>query len=175
LRRFAATLLVSGVVLAACGSGSPSPATPRLDASGLPVGQPVTQAEVARFPESRLQYPGSTVVRQVGASQTPTQPGEEPNPAYTGAILTAEATPSQLYAWYGAQLKARGFVPAVDYRPGSQTSGRAWQIHHRVQVQVGVFNPTFLRPDLGIDVTLRPGDIAYEAVLVGYPPGLPKD
>jgi hypothetical protein len=127
------------------------------------------------LPGARLYYPGSTVVRPVGASETPTHPGEEPNPAYTGAILTAAASPASLYAWYASALSARGYTPATSFRPSTQTSARAWQRHHRVQVQVGVLDPAALRADLGIVLTLRPHTVAYEAVLVGYAPGLPKE
>jgi hypothetical protein len=115
------------------------------------------------------------VVRLVGASQTPTHPGEEPNPAYTGAILTAAASPDILYAWYTAALAARGYSPATSFRPSTQTSARAWQRQHRVQVQVGVLDPAALEAHLGISLALRPPTIAYETVLVGYAPGLPKE
>jgi hypothetical protein len=115
------------------------------------------------------------VVRSVGADQTPTHPGEEPNPAYSGAILTAKASPGSLYAWYASNLSARGFAPTTDYRPSTQVSGQAWQLHHRLQVQVGVFDPTALRTDMHITVTVPVGSLLYEAVLVGYPPGLPKE
>jgi hypothetical protein len=114
-------------------------------------------------------------VRPVGASQTPTHTREEPNPAYTGAILTAPTSPAALYGWYAAALAARGYTPATPYPPSTQTSARAWELHHRIQVQVGVFDPVRLRQDTGVRVLLRPGHVAYEAVIVGYPPGLPKD
>jgi len=106
--------------------------------------------------------------------QTPAAGGEEPDPAFTGAILTAFTTPAALYSWYDAVLARRGFVPAVDFRPADQTSARAWQRDRRLQVQVGVFDPSRLEQDAGISVTLGQGQIVYEAVLVGYPPGLPK-
>jgi hypothetical protein len=44
-----------------------------------------------------------------------------------------------------------------------------------VQVQVGVFDPAALRAATGMNVPAQPGVITYEAVIVGYPPGLPKD
>jgi hypothetical protein len=146
-----------------------------VDGSGLPTNRPVSQGDLSGLPGAHLYYPGSTVVQPVGASQTPTHPGEEPNPAYTGAILSAPASPAALYAWYAAALAARGYTAATSFRPSAQTSARAWQRRHRVQVQVGVFDLAALRADLGISVPVRPGVIAYEAVLVGYPPGLPKE
>jgi hypothetical protein len=127
------------------------------------------------LPGAHLYLPGSTVLRPVGATQTPTHRGEEPNPAYTGAILTASASPAALYAWYAAALAARGYTAATPFPPATEISARAWQLHHRIQVQVGVINPALLHQDAGLSVSLRPGSIAYEAVLVGYPPGLPRD
>lgn len=159
------------LVLVGC-SSAPLRST---DPSGLPTNRPVARADLLAIGGARLFYPSSTIVRRVGADQTPTSPGQEPNPAYTGAILTARATPDQLYAWYGSQLRARGFDPANAYRPASQTSARAWQIHHRLQVQVGVFDPGRLAMDQGLVVPVPMGAVVYEMTLVGYPPGLPRD
>lgn len=147
---------------------------PTTDGSGLPADRPVKQADLLRYPQAHLYYPGSQLVKTVGADQTPTHPGEEPNPAYLGAILTVAASPPQLYDWYGRQLGGRGYVPAIDYRPSTQVSGQAWQSHHRLQVQVGVFDPVRLQADQGIRVAVPPGTVVYEVILVGYPPGLPK-
>ena len=157
-------------MLAAC-TANPAPT---VDASGLPVNRAVTRSELIARPEARLFYPGSMLVSKVGADQTPTSPGQEPNPAYSGAILTSSARPAQLYAWYGTWLKAHGYLPATDYRPASQVSGQAWQAHHRLQVQVGVFDPKLLKADQGVSAMAPPGGVVYEEVLVGYPPGLPK-
>jgi hypothetical protein len=134
----------------------------------------VTRADLRVRPESHLFFPGSTIVAHVGADQTPTRAGEEPNPAYIGAVLIVGATSSQLYAWYGSRLQPRGFRPVTDYRLASQTSGRAWQIHHREQVQVGVFDPGLLKIDGRSSVVVAAGSIVYELDLVGYPPGLPR-
>ncbi len=113
------------------------------------------------------------MVSDVGANQTPTEPGEEPNPAYTGAVLTVATTPARLYGWYAHELGAHGYAPAADYRPASQVSGRAWQRHRRLQVQVGIFDSEARRADRGI-AAAPAGTLVYEAVIVGYPPGLPK-
>jgi hypothetical protein len=138
------------------------------------VTRPVTEADLLGYPEARLYFPGSHLVKVVGADQSPTHPGEEPNPAFVGAILTVAATPSRLYDWYGTWLAGRGFTPATDYRPSTQTSGLAWQSHRRLQVQVGIFDPKRLESDQGLSVNSPPGTIVYEELLVGYPPGLPK-
>jgi hypothetical protein len=127
-----------------------------------------------RLPEATLRFPHSELVKVVGMDQTPTHPGEEPNPAFTGGILTATTTPAALYRWYESALDRLGFAPAPDFRPGDQTSGQAWQLHHRLEVQVGVFDPALLRDDARVKVTLDSGRLAYEAVVVGYPPGLPR-
>ena len=114
------------------------------------------------------------MVKSVGMNQTPNGDPEDPDPAYTGAIMTAKATPGELFAWYDSVLTPKGFVSALYLRQGDQTSGKAWQFHHRLQVQVGVFDPALLRASTGLSARLSPGDIVYQAVLVGYLPGLPK-
>jgi hypothetical protein len=157
---------------AACGQGSAQ----AVDSSGLPTNRPVTEGDLQAFEVTHLVYPGSRLLTRVGADQTPTRPGEEPNPAYIGAILVATATSTQLYAWYDRQLTAKGYEPAPDYRLSSESSGQAWQIHKRLQVQVGVFTPAGVPPAAaGEQNPAGPGQIVYEALLVGYPPGLPDD
>jgi hypothetical protein len=141
----------------------------------LPTNRPVTRSEILRFPESHLYFPGSVVVRMVGASQSTTHPGEEPDTAYSGAILTARTSPGSLFAWYQDTLAGRGYTPATYYRLSSQTAGRAWQRHRRLQVQVGIYDAAALNADLGITVAPPAGILVYEEVLVGYPPGLPRD
>jgi hypothetical protein len=113
-------------------------------------------------------------VRLIGSNQTPTRPGEEPDAAYTGAILTVHASSTALFAWYATMLNGRGFTPAIAHRLSTQTSGQAWQRHPRLQVQVGVFDPAALEAATGIRVGVPPGTIVYESILVGYRPGLPK-
>jgi hypothetical protein len=39
---------------------------------------------------------------------------------------------------------------------------------------VGVFDPAAFEAATGITVTVPPGTILYESILVGYRPGLPK-
>jgi hypothetical protein len=163
-------LIAASLGWTACGASS----SVKVDASGLPTNQPVTWGELLHFPEARLFYPGSTVVRQIGANQTPTGPGEEPDPAYTGAILTAHTSATSLFAWYATVLNGRSFAPAISHRLSTQTSGQAWQRQRRLQVQVGVFDPAALEPATGIGVAVAPGTIVYESILVGYRPGLPK-
>lgn len=114
-------------------------------------------------------------MKLIGADQSPTHTAGEPNPAYTGAILTASTTPAGLYGWFGARLDARGYRSTTAYPLADQSSGMAWEEHHRVQFQVEVFVPDLLRADTGLDVRLRPGQLVYEQVLVGYERGLPKD
>jgi hypothetical protein len=163
------------VLVVACGGSRVSVRGATVtDVSGLAINRPVVRSDLVHLPAARLRFPGSSVVKMVGEDQTPTQPGEEPNPAFTGAILTADTSPSALYRWYGSELAKRGFAPAPDFRPADQTSAQAWQSHHRLEVQVGVFDPVLLRRYAGIQVSLSPGELVYEAVVVGYPPGLPR-
>lgn len=166
----AIALATTLMAMAGCHSSS----QPSTDASGLPVDRPVRQTDLLRYPEVHLYYPGAHLVKTVGADQTPTRPGEEPNPAYIGAILTVAANPAQLYEWYGQQLNRQGFDSTVDFRPSTQVSGQAWQSHRRLQVQVGVFDPLRLQGDQGVSVAVPAGTIVYEVILVGYAPGLPR-
>jgi len=157
--------------LAGCASDTPA----SVDSSGLPINRPVLQSDLRGLPGVGVYYPGSDVVKKAGSNQTRAADHEEPNPAYQGAILTAPVTAAVLYAWYGRWLQEQGFGPVTDYRPASQVSGQGWQRHRRLQVQVGVFDPKALATDQGIHVVVPPGGVAYEEVVVGYPPGLPKD
>jgi hypothetical protein len=157
----------SAVGLTACSSGA-SGTTDRVDGFGLPVGQPITRAELATHAESHLFYPGSTVVRSVGSNQIANPAAGEPDPAYAGAILTVSATSDQLYAFYDQQLLAKGYHSVTDYRLSSQVSGQAWEVDQRVQVQVGIFDPALLQQDQNITTATQPGELVYEVVLVGY-------
>ncbi|MGH9080048.1 MAG: hypothetical protein ACRDYE_08275 [Acidimicrobiales bacterium] len=149
--------------MAACSTASTG-----FDAFGLPISRPITRGELLAHQESHLFYPGSRLVRDIGASQTTNQEGEEPNPAYAGAILTASVTADTLYAFYRAELEARGFHMVNDYRLASQVSGQAWETDQRVQVQIGVFDPALLQADQHIRAVVGPGRLVYEEVLVGY-------
>jgi hypothetical protein len=169
--RAAAALAVSVVALAACSRGAVGSAGTTaggVDAFGLPVGQPITRAELAAHAESHLFYPGSTMVRSVGSNQIANPGAGEPDPAYAGAILTASATAAQLYAFYEQGLLARGYRSVNDYRLSSQISGRAWEVDQRVQVQVGIFDPVLLQQDQNITTVTQPGELVYEVDLVGY-------
>jgi hypothetical protein len=123
---------------------------------------------LAAHRESHLYYPGSKVVRLVGSNQIAKTSEPEPDPAYAGAILTATVTADQLYAFYGQQLRARGFYTEPDYHLASQVSGRTWEVDQRVQVQVGVFDPALLEQDQNIATAPGPGELVYEVILVGY-------
>lgn len=169
-RATGALTLVAALLIGGCTGGTHT----ATDGSGLPTARAITRADVARLSEANLRFPGATVVKRVGMDQTPNGDPEDPDPAYTGAILTAKATPGQLFAWYDSTLTQKGFVPALYFRPGDQTSGKAWQFRHRLQLQVGVFDPVLLHASAGISPKLSPGEIVYQAVLVGYLPGLPK-
>lgn len=149
------------------------PSTPT-DASGLPTERAVARSDLTRLPEAHIRFLGAVVVKAVGTDQKSNGDPQDPDPAYTGEILVARTTPSALFAWYGAILTGRGFSPAVYLPSSDQTAGEAWQFHHRLQVQVGVFDPPELKADRGISPHLSPGTIVYEAVLVGYLPGLPR-
>src|ERR1700732_2527422 len=86
----------AAMVLTSCSANTGSPG---VDAFGLPIGQPITRAELSVHRESHLFYPGSQVVRSVGSNQIP-RPGKgEPDPAFAGAILSAAVTADQLYAF----------------------------------------------------------------------------
>lgn len=164
-RRF---LLVVAAAVAVSGCTADTP--PYRDAVGLPLNRPVTRADLHSHPEARLWFPGSRLVRAIGADQTSQQNGEEDDPAYAGAILTAHTTPARLYAWYAAQVAGRGYRGVIYYRQSDQPSGMAWQAPTgREQVQVAVYDPGQLAEQSHIRPRLPPGDLIYEELFVDYP------
>jgi hypothetical protein len=160
-------LLAGVVALTACGRTP----VPERDAFGLPLDRPISRADLGTHPEAGLSYPGSRLVRAVGSDQTAKPNGQEPDPAYGGAIFTAVTTPARLYAWYADWLTARGYHPVTYYRLTDQPSGVAWQVRDgREQVQVAVFDPRLLALDQHIRAPVAPGGLIYEELLVAYPP-----
>ncbi len=135
---------------------------------GLPTNRAITQAELSTHPEAQLRYPGSTLIKVVGSDEVATR-DEEPDPAYAGAILTTNATPKQLYAWYADWLSARGYRQVTYYRMSDQTSGVAWRAPGgREQVQIGVFDATQLAAQQHVSVATGVGALIYQQVFVGY-------
>jgi hypothetical protein len=135
---------------------------------GLPTNRALTMVEVSARPEAHLHYPGSVVVKAVGADEVATR-DTEPDPAYAGAILTTTASATQLYAWYAQLLTAQGYRQVTYYRMSDQVSGVAWRAPGgREQVQVGVFDPAELASQQHITVAAPAGTVVYEQVLVGY-------
>ena len=162
-----AALLTALLAVTAC---SP-PAAARVDKFGLPLNRPITRADLRTHAEAALSYPGSQLVETIGADQSAKPNGQEPDPAYTGAIRTAATTPAQLYRWYAQWLTARGYHPVPYYRLSDQLSGAAWQVPNgREQVQIAVFDPRLLASDQKITVTVPTGGLIYEELLVAYPP-----
>jgi hypothetical protein len=163
----AALLLTAVAAITACGGTPPT----RTDSFGLPLNHPIVRAELATHPEAELSYPGSQLAKVVGSDQIAKPNGQEPDPAYSGAIYTATATPAQLYAWYATWLTSRGYHPVTFYRLTDQPSGVAWQVHEgREQVQISVFDPQLLARDQNVTPTVPAGGLIYEEVLVAYPP-----
>jgi hypothetical protein len=135
---------------------------------GLPTNKPITQLELSARPEAQLRYPGSQLVKIVGADEIATR-DSEPDPAYAGAILATTATATQLYAWYAQWLTARGYRPVTYYRMSDQTSGAAWRAPGgREQVQIGIFDTAELAAQQHVSVAVGAGGVVYEQVLVGY-------
>jgi hypothetical protein len=149
-----ALLACLGCLVAACSSG----AGRAVDALGLPLHQPVTQAQLRAHPSLLALLPGSHVVRRVGMDERQPPGAGEPDPAFAGTIATTPATADALYAWYGRRLAAMGWAPAPYYRLSDQASGRAWTAPHgNEQVQVAVYR------EGGASGALR-----YEELLVDY-------
>lgn len=160
----AASVASAIIGVTACGAES----SVRLDSFGLPINRPVTRAELLSHPESTLYYAGSVVVQTIGSDELATSDAE-PDPAYAGAILTAAATPTQLYAWYATHLAAGGYLPVTYYPMSDQPSGRAWRASKsHEQVQVSVFDRTKLAAQQHIIADVPPDGVIYEVVLVGY-------
>jgi hypothetical protein len=153
-----AALTVATAALAACGSPQAS-----VDALGVPLHQPVSEQQLRLHPQSSLLFPGSRLIRQIGADEH-AQPGDsEPDPAYAGVRATATVPRATLIAWYDQELTARGYQRAAYYRPSDQDAGGAWTIpHSREQVQVGVYTT----PPAGSPASV--GSTVYEELLVSY-------
>jgi hypothetical protein len=152
-----AALAVATAALAACG-----PPQASVDALGLPLHQPVSEQQLRLHPQSSLLFPGSRLIRQVGADEHAQPGGGEPDPAYAGVRATATVPGATLLAWYDQQLTARGYQRAAYYRPSDQDAGGAWTIpHSREQVQVGVY----AAPSAGVGTV---GSTVYEELLVSY-------
>jgi hypothetical protein len=160
-------LLAAVAGVAGC-SASSSGAPTGVDAFGLPLRQPVTQAELRAHGESRLLYPGSRVASRVGSDER-ARPGlGEPDPAYAGAVAVARATPAALYAWYDRRLVGQGWRRAAYYRTSEQVTGRAWTVARGTeQVQVAVYAPGSGVGRRLLGAAPR-GRVAYEEVLVDY-------
>jgi hypothetical protein len=150
-------LTVATAALAACG-----PPQSSVDGLGVPLHQPVTEQQLRRHPQSSLLFPGSQLIRRIGADEQAQPGGGEPDPAYAGVRATATVPAATLIAWYDQQLTARGYRRAPYYRPSDQDAGGAWVIpHSREQVQVGVY----AAPIAGAGDA---GATAYEELLVSY-------
>jgi hypothetical protein len=83
-----ALIVASAAMLAACGG--------------------VTYKDVLSHPEAHLYYPGSRVVSKAGADEgSGLDTGRTPAGATTN--LATDATLSEIYAWYKAELSSRGW------------------------------------------------------------------
>ncbi|HEY2043028.1 MAG TPA: hypothetical protein VGH11_10160 [Jatrophihabitans sp.] len=111
--RLATAAVFVGLVALTAGSSKPAS---RSDPFGLPTGRPISRADLGSHPEAGLSFPGSRLVKEVGSDQTAKPNGQEPDPAYLGAIFTAVTTPARLYAWYAQWLTTREYHPATYYR-----------------------------------------------------------
>jgi hypothetical protein len=151
-----AALTVACAALAACGAPQAS-----VDGLGLPLHQPVSEQQLRPHPQSSLLFPGSRLIRQIGADEHDQPGGGEPDPAYAGVLATAAVPGATLIAWYDQQLTARGYPRSAYYRPSDQDAGAAWTIpHSREQVQVGVYTASAGQSVLG--------STTYEELFVSY-------
>jgi hypothetical protein len=86
-----AALTVASAALTACGVAQPS-----VDGLGLPLHQPITEQQLRHHPQASLLFPGSRVIRRIGADER-AQPGDsEPDPAYAGVLATAQVPEAPL-------------------------------------------------------------------------------
>jgi hypothetical protein len=162
----AAVVASIGACLACAGCASRTGV--RFDPMGIPTNKAITRLELSARPEAQLRYPGSPEVKPIGSNEVATR-DSEPDPAYTGAILTTTATAAQLYAWYAVWLTAHGYHQVTHYRMSDQTFGVAWRAPGgREQVQIGIFDATELAAQQHISVAAGTGTVVYEHVLVGY-------
>ena len=139
----AALIAGAAVVIARHGGAS----TPQLDAQGLPT-SPVSYEFAKSQPESHLYYPGAKVFRVIGNGEQHFADGESSS-AFAGAILTTDASPDQIYAWYDAQISARSWKPFPMGRGGAEKTVNGYQRGSRERFSVGVDDPKLLGDVLG--------------------------
>lgn len=158
-KTFVGLALTAALLMTACGAGRTT------DALGLPLSKPVTRQAIEVRPEASLRYPGSELMKKIGADEQAQSSAEkEPDPAFAGIVAATSADPTTLLGWYSAQLAKRGYQPATYYPLSTQIDGRAWTIPHtKDQIQVAVY-----RAGQGPIQQLPAGSIAYEEILVDY-------
>ncbi len=138
------------------------------DSSGLPTGF-ITWEFVKSRPEGRLVYPGAAKLH--GIAWNTNQAGS-PSAAYGGVYVT-DATPAEIYAWYGRWLDSCGWALYANRAKGGATvwlSNKNYVRNEREVFTVAIDNPRRLTQVLGRPI---PGsETVFEYRYDIYPPGL---
>ena len=142
----AAALIVIGAVAVGRHGDGPSTAS-QLDANGLPK-SPVSYDYAKSRPEAQLHYPGATVFRTIGSGEQHFA-GQSDSSAFAGAILTTDASPDAIYAWYDEQLTKRNWKPFDIGTGGAEKSVKGYQRGPRERFNVGIDDPKLLGDVLG--------------------------
>jgi len=121
---------------------------------GLPVGD-ISFKFISQRTEASLSFPGSRVIHRFGSGYGS---GYNAAEAFAGAVLRADATPEQIYAWYGDWLVGHGWTYKFDVRLGAWLApGPQYRRGSRELFEVGPDNPTYL------DFPTGSGGTLYEA------------
>jgi hypothetical protein len=164
--RAAACLVALAVLLSACNSSS---TTVRLDKNGIPIG-PISAQWMEKQPLSHLYYPGSKPFYLIDSGS---DEGPHSGPAEAGAVLTSDATGSQIYSWYITTLKSMGwsFVTdkgCLDIQPSCPQFGHNGH-SNRQGVTIAIDNPSLLPSVIG--KSPPPDCTVYEVRYEIFPPG----
>jgi hypothetical protein len=129
------------------------------DAQALPRG-PVTFDQVKSHPEGHLFYPGAHIYWPIGGGEQRNSIEGGTNPAFSGAILTSNRSPDEIFAWYQSWLFSHGW--ALDQRAIGSTvwvSYVGFKRGSREQFTVAIDDPKLLTGVLGPPVPSDRGTV----------------
>lgn len=100
----------------------------------------VKRSALQQLPEEHLFYPGAVVLGETGADYEWGLWGR--NPAISGYLLGANASPAEILAFYNRELIPRGWqLSSNDVRVGTnEFTGGAWR-RDKLSIQVSILRP----------------------------------
>jgi hypothetical protein len=111
------------------------------DSAGLPKGA-ITYKYLSSRPESRIVFPGSTLVRRLGGDELNALGGG--SSGFAGGIFSTGASGEAVYSWYEGQLLGHGWRFREISALSTETSARAYVRGSREAITVGIDNPALL-------------------------------